>query len=98
MRGSVVHFNLQNPPYKTLVKMPITNEDLVEKNFSARRIKIDPNDRIWVFVENAGLYRYDGETWKFFELKDFGKDASAFAINSRGEVWAASRKSSLQIR
>jgi streptogramin lyase len=48
---------------------------------------VDRDGAVWVFVNVNGLYRYNGEGWKYFGLSSLS-DPSDFAIGSNGRVWA----------
>jgi streptogramin lyase len=75
-----------DPDYADLQTFRI-GEGLVRRSVNPARIEAAPDGSIWIFVRDVGLYRLlDGE-WKYFGV-DGLEDATAFAVDSRGRVWA----------
>ena len=69
------------------IKMIKVGEGLVNYSLDPSRIVVDRDGAVWVFVNVNGLYRYNGEGWKYFGLSSLS-DPSDFAIGSNGRVWA----------
>jgi len=61
--------------------------DLVQFALSPARIEVGADGAVWVFITNAGLYRYNGKGWKYLGLSNL-QFSSAFAIDASGHVWA----------
>jgi streptogramin lyase len=87
--GFIARIDPQDLAVKTVLNADYIQigEGVVGKNLAASRIKTAPNGDLWVYVDEAGFFRFDGASWKFFRLGEAGIDASNFAINSRGEIW-----------
>lgn len=87
--GFIVRLNedyLKSGDYRDL-KLIKVGEGLVDYILKPSRLIAGRDGSIWVFVENSGLYRYDGKSWKYYGLSSL-QDASALAISPDGTVWA----------
>jgi streptogramin lyase len=88
-KGYIANFTLDSLNKEAYDQIPMIKigGDAVRYPLHPLRIEVSSDGAVWVFAEYSGLYRYDGKAWKYYGLPNL-EDPSAFAIDTKGHVWA----------
>ena len=87
--GFIANFAPDDPKNRDFVdldKIKIGG-DLVSYRLKPTRILVSADGSVWVFVEGAGLYSYNGKDWKYYGLSQL-KDKTAFTVGRDNLPWS----------
>jgi ligand-binding sensor domain-containing protein len=87
--GFIAHFSADDPKYRNFVELDKikVGGGLTSYLLKPSRIVVSQDGSVWVFVDNAGLYRYNGKDWKYYGLSQL-TDRSKFTIGLDNQPWA----------
>jgi streptogramin lyase len=86
--GFIANFSPDDPKNKDFINLDRIKigEGLVNYALHPSRIEVGPDGTVYVFIDQVGIYGYDGKAWKNYGFSQL-RDQSAWAIGSNNQLW-----------